>query len=247
MPIEVTDIKLSDLNESEMSTQIYSSDQALDMGFASTSATDDEKTIYILEDIFSVLRIEDKKANEYVDWGWQIRMIARIQDSQKSAATSISGFAASGHSNETSGSVTLEVKGLNNAAIISAIPAPKSLNVDSYGELLACIEVIKSLISNSDTIFIPTEVCRIKIVDSKLQDEYLEVAYRLHATTQIRAGHTLNKALDHVGWSDLGYLKTVCEAVYTDFGVIGNDTKPSAVQSATAKSATDCIKAKREG
>ncbi len=247
MDYEIPDITLSDLNMSEMSTQIYSSDQATSMGFASTSVEDDEKTIYILEDIFSVFRVESEETNEYVDWGWQIRMIARIQDTKKSAATSISGFAASGHSNETSGTVTLDVKGLNNPAIISAIPAPKSLNVDSYGDLLACIEVIKSLISNSDTIFIPTIIYKTKKINSKLQDEYLEVAYRLHATTQIRKKHTINQALGHTGWKDLSYLEAVCIEVYGDFGIEGKDTKPTATQSTIARDATDYIEASRNG
>jgi hypothetical protein len=147
------------------STQVYSVDQAANLGF-SFGATDAKysRRIYV-KNFVQYKEIQEGEARVW--YGVGIRWVVNVKVIDANARLSgIPLIAAAAENSSVEASSQFQVMGLNNPAItLIAQGVPAELNLENYGNMYAAFTRITELISNTATVVTPLVVA--KVVEEK--------------------------------------------------------------------------------
>jgi len=186
---------IEELPQQDFFTSTLSLDVAAALGipFGATDAKFSRR-IFIQEYLkYADIEQDDQK----VRWGVAVRWIVNYKTLNIQAkTTSLALVAASAQVGWVQAEARFQVKGADSLEISSAIPAPVTLNVDTYHEMNQAFKEIKRLIWNDETIITPILVSVYVLPRETIQDDFEEPLAISWALTQIKKARTLEQALD---------------------------------------------------
>lgn len=183
-------VKLSDLNSIDNSTQVYTIDQAAQLGLSFGMADAKYNRRIYVKNFIQYKEIVE--GNIKVWYGIGIKWIVNVKIFDTNAKLSgIPAIAASTDSRSVEAQSRFQVYGLaNNKITMIAQSVPAELNLENYGAMYAAFEKITELIGDKDTLVTPIVVGRV-IEEKNEEHDYANSIIISWALSHIASGDTL--------------------------------------------------------
>jgi hypothetical protein len=205
---------LAELDRLDNSTQIFSVDQASQLGFSFGSMDAIYSRRIYVKNFIQYREITENEAKVW--YGIGIRWVVNVKVIDATAKlTGIPAIAASADSKSVVAQSQFQVYGLNNPEITKiAQMVPVELNLENYGAMYAAFQKITELIANEKTIVTPLIVATILKEEDPAQD-YAKSLIVSWSIATIASGKTLDQS--QYEFSDDFGDKEIIKSVYYYF------------------------------